>query len=58
MKVMIWCLVSNSHKISHLLSWTLYKLLPVKVATWIEIALHEANPIEHIREYGEQIEQI
>jgi hypothetical protein len=30
----------------------------VKVATWIEIALHEANPIEHIREYGEQIEQI
>lgn len=57
-KVMVWCLASNFHKISYLLSWTLYKLLPVKVATWIEIALREANQIEHIREYGEQIQQI
>jgi hypothetical protein len=30
----------------------------VKLATWIEIALHEANQIEHISKYGEQIQQI
>jgi hypothetical protein len=30
----------------------------VKVAKWIEIALHEANQIEHMSEYGEQIQQI
>jgi hypothetical protein len=30
----------------------------VKVAQWIEIALREANQIEHISEYGEQIQQI
>lgn len=48
----------NFHKISHLLSWTPYKLLPVKVASWIEIALCEANQIQHISECGEQIQQI